>query len=257
MLRLSSEATNPGDLNSLVRELSLSLPVGLGTRRPPGLPGPRGFTPPPRLFAAPPPSFLTETTLVAADPASAKRLLRFEMKALRPTLAKASRDAAERVAEGAHMAELARFKVVAGYRPIQDEIDPGPLMARLAARGASLALPVTAPKGSEQPMTYRRWSEGEPLHLSSFRVMEPAGEAPAVIPELIITPLIAFDRTGARLGYGQGHFDRTLSALRRDHAVFVLGLAYTGQEVARLPAEAHDERLDAVLTEKGWIDIPR
>lgn len=256
MLRLSSEATNPGDLNSLVRELSLSLPVGLGTRRPPGLPGPRGFTPPPRLFAAPPPSLLTETTLVAADPTSAKRLLRFEMKALRPMLAKASPEAAEQVAEGAHMEELARFKVVAGYRPIQDEIDPGPLMDRLAARGATLALPVTAPKGSSEPMTYRRWSQGDPLHISAFRVMEPAGAAPEVIPDLIITPLIAFDRSGARLGYGQGHFDRTLAALRRDHEVFVLGLAFAGQEVARIPAEPHDERFDAVLTEKGWIDIP-
>ena len=178
------------------------------------------------------------------------------MKALRPTLAKAAPDAAERVAEGAHMGDLARFKVVAGYRPIQDEIDPGPLMDRLAGRGATLALPVTAPKGSGEPMTYRRWGAGDPLHLSAFRVMEPSPDAAAVIPDLIITPLIAFDRTGARLGYGQGHFDRTLAALRRDHAVFVLGLAYAGQEVARLPAEPHDERFDAVLTEKAWIDIP-
>jgi 5-formyltetrahydrofolate cyclo-ligase len=179
------------------------------------------------------------------------------MKALRPTLAKAAPDAAERVAEGAHMDELARFKVVAGYRPIQSEIDPGPLMDRLAAGGATLALPVTAPRGSGDAMTFRRWSTGEPLRPSTFRVMEPAPGAPPVIPDLIITPLIAFDRTGARLGYGQGHFDRTLSALRRDHAVFVLGLAYAGQEVARVPAEPHDERFDAVLTETGWIDIRR
>ena len=179
------------------------------------------------------------------------------MKALRPTLAKAAPDAAERVAEGAHMDMLARYKTVAGYRPIQDEIDPGPLMDRLAARGATLALPVTAPKGSGEPMTYRRWSPGEPQHLSAFRVPEPAQAAPEVIPDLIITPLIAFDRTGARLGYGQGHFDRTLAALRRDHQVFVLGLAYAGQQVARVPSELHDERFDAVLTEQGWIDIPR
>ncbi|HYD44420.1 MAG TPA: 5-formyltetrahydrofolate cyclo-ligase, partial [Phenylobacterium sp.] len=140
---------------------------------------------------------------------------------------------------------------------IQDEIDPGPLMDRLAARGAALALPVTAPKGSGEPMRYHRWSPGEPLRLSEFRVPEPAPDAPEATPDLIITPLIAFDRTGARLGYGQGHFDRTLAALRRDHEVFVLGLAYAGQEVARVPAEPHDERFDAVLTEKGWIDIPR
>jgi 5-formyltetrahydrofolate cyclo-ligase len=179
------------------------------------------------------------------------------MKALRPTLAKAAPDAAERVAEGAHMAELARFKVVAGYRPIQDEIDPGPLMDRLQANGADLALPVTPPKGADAPLIYRRWTPGDPLRLSAFRVMEPVPDAPRVIPDLVITPLMAFDAAGGRLGYGQGHFDRTLQALRRDGEVFVLGLAYAGQQVARAPAESHDERLDAVLTEKGWIDISR
>lgn len=176
------------------------------------------------------------------------------MKALRPTLAKGAPDAAEQVARGAHMAELARFKVVAGYRPIQDEIDPGPLMDRLAAGGATLALPVTPPRDSDAPLTYRRWSAGAPLHLSAFKVPEPGPNAPEVIPDLVITPLVAFDRAGVRLGYGQGHFDRTLARLRRDHAVFVLGLAYAGQEVARLPVEPHDQRFDAVLTEKGWID---
>jgi 5-formyltetrahydrofolate cyclo-ligase len=177
------------------------------------------------------------------------------MRALRPTLAKAAPDAAERVADGAHMDQLARFKVVAGYRPIQDEIDPGPLMQRLAAGGATLALPVTPPKGSNAPLGYHRWSNGEALHLSAFKVQEPDASAPRVVPDLVITPLVAFDRAGARLGYGQGHFDRTLQALRRDHAVFVLGLAYAGQEVPRLPVEPHDERFDAVLTERGWIEI--
>ena len=177
------------------------------------------------------------------------------MKALRPTLARAVPDAAERVAEGAHLEALARFRVAAGYRPIQDEIDPGPLMDRLQARGADLALPVTPPRGSDAPLIYRRWTPGDPLRLSPFKVMEPVADAPLVVPDLVITPLVAFDSAGTRLGYGQGHFDRTLQALRRDGEVFVLGLAYAGQQVARLPREPHDEGLDAVLTEKGWIEI--
>ncbi|HEY9233988.1 MAG TPA: 5-formyltetrahydrofolate cyclo-ligase, partial [Phenylobacterium sp.] len=71
---------------------------------------------------------------------------------------------------------------------------------------------------------------------------------------LVICPLLAFDRRGARLGQGGGHYDRTIEALRAEGPVFVLGLAYAGQEVEGLPAEPHDQRLDAILTESGYIE---
>ena len=73
----------------------------------------------------------------------------------------------------------------------------------------------------------------------------------------MIAPLLAFDRLGGRLGQGGGHYDRTLAGLRRTGPVFVLGLAYAGQEVDRLDLEPHDQKLDAVLTEAGYRRLPQ
>ena len=77
-------------------------------------------------------------------------------------------------------------------------------------------------------------------------------ETPLPTPRLVICPLLAFDRAGGRLGQGGGHYDRTLAVLRAQGPVFVLGLAYAGQEVAALDLEPHDQRLDAILTETGY-----
>jgi 5-formyltetrahydrofolate cyclo-ligase len=77
----------------------------------------------------------------------------------------------------------------------------------------------------------------------------------AVAPDLVIAPLLAFDRKGGRLGQGAGHYDRTLANLRALKPVFVLGLGYAGQEVAEIPLEAHDQRLDAILTETEYIEV--
>ena len=74
-------------------------------------------------------------------------------------------------------------------------------------------------------------------------------------PDLVIVPLLAFDRDGVRLGQGGGYYDRALKALRDTREVFVLGLAYSGQETANLPREPHDQALDAILTEKEYIAV--
>jgi 5-formyltetrahydrofolate cyclo-ligase len=78
-----------------------------------------------------------------------------------------------------------------------------------------------------------------------------------VAPNLIIAPLLGFDRRGGRLGQGAGHYDRTLADLRKDRPVFVLGLAYAGQEVEAVPIDAHDQRLDAILTETAFMEVAR
>jgi 5-formyltetrahydrofolate cyclo-ligase len=72
-----------------------------------------------------------------------------------------------------------------------------------------------------------------------------------VVPDVLLIPLLAFDATGYRLGYGGGYYDRTLSALRAQKPVIAIGIAYAGQQVAAVPHEAHDQRLDGVLTEEG------
>ncbi|MBQ1542961.1 MAG: 5-formyltetrahydrofolate cyclo-ligase [Caulobacteraceae bacterium] len=196
-----------------------------------------------------------ETTLVHASIPSAKAVLRLEMQALRAGLAAAAPRAGELAAARLPVALLGRFAVVAGYHPFRSEIDPAPALRRLAEAGAAIALPVTPPRGSDAPLSFHRWSPEAGLSRGGFGVLEPSPRAETLEPDLVVTPLLAFDRAGARLGYGQGHFDRTLEALRARRPVFVLGLAFAGQEVARVPAEPHDQHLDAILTETGYIAV--
>jgi 5-formyltetrahydrofolate cyclo-ligase len=139
--------------------------------------------------------------------------------------------------------------VVAGYAPIASEADPSDLMAALAGRGHSLALPCIA--AADGPLVFRSWRPGEPRVLGAYDIEEPLPEAVEVRPDLILVPLLAFDREGWRLGYGGGYYDRTIAALRGHGALRTVGIAFAGQEVEALPHEGHDCRLDAVLTENG------
>ena len=145
--------------------------------------------------------------------------------------------------------------VVAGYWPFRTEIDPRPLMARLARLGVRLALPVTPPKGADAPLAFRAFSPETPLQRGAFGVPEPGPECETVEPELLLVPLLAFDRSGRRLGYGAGHYDRTLEALRAGRRIVALGLAFAAQEVGRTPVHAHDQLLDAVVTEARYIEV--
>jgi len=184
-------------------------------------------------------------------PAFDKTALRRRMRALRRRLAEAAPDAPRRAAALAPLERLAAFAVVGAYHPQGSEMDPGPLAERLAEAGAALALPVAARR--EAALEFRLWSPGDPLAPDAAGVLSPTGAAPAVRPQLVIAPLLAFDRRGGRLGQGGGHYDRTLQNLRAAGPVFVLGLAFAGQELAAIPAEPHDQRLDAILTEAGYI----
>ena len=192
--------------------------------------------------------------LVHASAASAKTLLRASLRDLRKTLAAETPDAAERAALFPSRPDR-RCAVAAGYRARGREIDPWPSMLRLAKAGARLALP--AADSADAPLIFRAFADGDPLAPDAFGIASPLPDAPEVTPDLVITPLLAFDRFGGRIGQGGGHYDRTLAALRARAPVFVLGLAYAGQQVARLPLEPHDQRLDAILTEKAYIEAEK
>lgn len=174
--------------------------------------------------------------------------MRLEMRARRHALAEDAPEAARRAAALLPLDKLPPFKVVSGYRAIGSELDPWPLLDRL---GAQVALPVAHSR--DAPLTFRAYRPGDPLEPDAFGIPSPTKDAPEVIPDLVIAPLVAFDRYGGRLGQGGGHYDRTLENLRAAKTVFVLGLAYAGQEVAKVPAEPHDQRLDAILTETGYM----
>ena len=168
-----------------------------------------------------------------------KALLRREMLARR-----AARD-------GDHTAALrealgpGRGRTLAGYAAMRGEIDPMPL---LRGWDGPVCLPVVAGKG--RPLVFRAWRPGAPLVPGAFGARVPeAGEE--VVPDVLIVPLVAFTRAGDRLGYGGGFYDRTLEALRAWGAVTAIGFAWSSQEVDALPLEPTDQRLDAVVTERG------
>ncbi|MEO1321579.1 MAG: 5-formyltetrahydrofolate cyclo-ligase [Pseudomonadota bacterium] len=182
-----------------------------------------------------------------------KAALRTEMKALREELSARDPDAGETLADKFPMKLFERYgPTVAVYLPIGSEIDPKPLMSKLIAAGANLALPCVQDDGT---MVYRAYKRGDMLEQRPFGLLEPNAEVPMVNPTLVITPLLAFDRNGNRLGYGKGHYDRALAKLRDNGRVFVCGLAFFGQEVEAVPAESHDIPLDWVMTERGSIPL--
>src|SRR5689334_5347085 len=144
--------------------------------------------------------------------------------------------------------------IVSGFSPLKSEINPVPLMRAFAAAGARLALPVVAGKG--RPLTMRSWNFGEPLDSGVWGIREPKPEAPEVFPDILIVPLLAFDRAGHRIGYGAGYYDMTIAQLRGMKPVIALGIAYAAQEIAAVPATPRDSPLDLVLTERETIGFP-
>ena len=140
---------------------------------------------------------------------------------------------------------------VALYAAIRGEIDAMPLAERLHRRGIALALPAVVEQG--RPLAFRAWRPGEALLPGFAGIPEPSTEAAPALPDVVVAPLAAFDRTGHRIGYGAGFYDRTLEALSANRRIAALGLAFACQEVDAVPAEPHDRTLDAVATEAGLV----
>ena len=182
----------------------------------------------------------------------AKAVLRREALARRDALPRELRAAAaEAIAARPFPLAIAPGAVVSGFMPMKSEINPVPLMRKLADAGATLALPVVAGKG--KPLIMRAWSFGEPLASGVWGIREPGSDAPEVFPDILIVPLLAFDRRGHRIGYGAGYFDMTIAALRVRKPVVAAGIAFAAQEIAVVPTTPRDARLDLVLTEREVI----
>jgi 5-formyltetrahydrofolate cyclo-ligase len=182
---------------------------------------------------------------------------------LKPELRKAAtarRDAipAEVRAAAAQMIAARPFPVpvrpgtiVSGFMPLKSEINPLPLMRKLADAGARLALPVVAGKG--RPLTMRAFAIGDELASGVWGIREPKPDAAEVFPDILLVPLLAFDRRGHRIGYGAGYYDMTIADLRARKPVVAIGIAFAAQEIAEVPITPHDAPLDLVLTERETI----
>lgn len=174
-----------------------------------------------------------------------KAELRRAARGLRRRLAQADPGAAARAAE--HAGALPDGDVVALYRAAGSELDTDAMAVALVAAGRRLCLPVVVQR--DAPLVFRAWAPGEALALDLAGCAAPLVGAAEVQPDVIVTPLLAFDAFGGRLGQGGGYYDRTFAA--RPSALRV-GVAYGGQEVERLVLEPHDARLHGVLTERGY-----
>ena len=157
-------------------------------------------------------------------------------------------------AQAGYLSEvLAGYRGVplSGYMPIRTEIEPRPAMAEAAAYGP-VGVPVI--EAADQPLTFARWTPETVMVPGAFGAAIPA-ELDLFEPEILIVPLLAFNRAGGRLGYGGGFYDRTLEMLRAKRSTLAIGFAFTGQETDDLPLEKTDQPLDLIVTETGVIEV--
>ncbi|MBK9079344.1 MAG: 5-formyltetrahydrofolate cyclo-ligase [Hyphomicrobium sp.] len=152
-------------------------------------------------------------------------------------------------AHGLDFLKVSPGMIVSGFAAIRDEINPADLMLWLHAEGCRLALPVMVGKG--KPLVMRAWTPGDAMDAAAWGIAEPLPDKPEVEPDIVLTPLLAFDANGFRLGYGGGFYDRTLAKLRAKKPVVAVGVAYDEQRVDAVPVESYDQRLDWVLTPSG------
>ena len=138
--------------------------------------------------------------------------------------------------------------IVSGFIPYKSEITTVPILNRLRRQGWQTCLPIVV--APEQPLIFRAWVPGDPLVPGVLDIPIPADTAPEVLPDVLLVPMLSFDRKGFRLGYGGGFYDRTLGKLRAMKKVVAIGVAYHAQMVDEVPIGIHDAPLDYVMTEQ-------
>ena len=146
-----------------------------------------------------------------------------------------------------HSVNLAPTDVVAAYWRIRDELDCQPILIGLMDSDYTVVLPVVM--GPDQPLDLRVWEQGASLYEAGFGTLAPSELAPRREPDVVLMPLLGFDKHGTRLGYGGGYYDRTLAAMHKTPRL--VGLAFAAQELDEIPREPHDVPLDTIITEAG------
>ncbi|MEM7301025.1 MAG: 5-formyltetrahydrofolate cyclo-ligase [Pseudomonadota bacterium] len=141
--------------------------------------------------------------------------------------------------------------VVSGFWPIRSEIDPRPALSKLRQLGATLCLPVVV---GPSEIVFRELVRGAPMVETGFGTHGPDEPATVLEPNILIIPLSAFDRSGGRLGYGAGFYDRAISRMWSvGKSPRLIGFAFADQQVDEVPLEEHDQLLEAIVTEKEVI----
>ena len=140
---------------------------------------------------------------------------------------------------------------IAGYYPSNYEVNILSLLEKISKKKFKIALPVVNSSGG---MSFRSWIFKEPLYVNKFGILEPKNSKKKVIPDLIMVPLVAFDKRLNRIGYGKGYYDRSLKKINKiKKNAISLGIAYSFQRCQKIPTNKHDFKLDYIFTEKGII----
>lgn len=191
--------------------------------------------------------------------AAPKNQLRDKFKSIRMDLLQHNKE--EQVARGQglkdNFIETFNFdvpQIIAGYSPVNCEIDLMPLMNHLETSYHSLCLPRGEDKSA--PLDFHHWAPNDPLELDNhFKIMVPCASQTKVQPTVLLVPLVAFDKDGYRLGYGGGYYDRTINHLRTTGNTLIVGCAHDEQETDHIPRGPHDEQLDYILTNTRSLKV--
>ena len=183
--------------------------------------------------------------------AAQKRLLRNEAAKRRDAAATSNDIGAKLIGAFDGTFNPPRGAAISGYYPIGNEANILPLLKALRDKGYDVLLPVVLePK---TPLEFRRWLASSDMREGPYGILEPGPDAKAVRPDLILAPLLAFDRNGNRLGYGGGFYDMSIKAIRKHQPVSAVGVAYAAQQIKAVPHDAYDTSLDWIITENGVV----
>jgi 5-formyltetrahydrofolate cyclo-ligase len=197
------------------------------------------------------PDTLTPVTAPLQDLEAQKRAARSRALKLRTSLHEVHKSEAPLTLAraGLEFTGLRPGPTVSGFFPYKSEIDTLPLLARLDSEGWITCLPIV--EAERQPLKFRQWAPGEPTVAGIWGIPMPLESALQVEPDVLLVPMLAFDRAGYRLGYGGGFYDRTLAFLRQKKHITAIGVGYSGQEIDSVPKGIMDQPLDYILTETG------
>ena len=140
---------------------------------------------------------------------------------------------------------LLKNKKIGAYFPINYEIDCLEILKQLEKSGHKISLPITK-KGNK--MDFFEWSLKEPLLIGKIGIPEPYSKK-KVYPDILLVPLVAFNKYKFRLGYGGGYYDRYIQKIKKIKKILTIGMAFSFQEVRKLPINEHDKKLDYIFTE--------
>jgi len=139
---------------------------------------------------------------------------------------------------------------IAGYYPSNFEVNILDLLYQTSKKNFKVGLPVIK---KDYKIDFKHWIPNEPLYVNKFGILEPKKQNITFKPDIILVPLVAFDRNLSRIGYGKGYYDRALKQLASNKKILTIGIAFSFQEASIIPTNQYDYNLDCILTDRNLI----